>query len=78
MSNLAQNIKFMRHRKKWTQQQLAKAANISISSVSAYENGMKVPPVDTAYKIACALEVTLDELFTDSLRRCPHCGKLLD
>lgn len=78
MSNLSQNIKFMRHRKNWTQAQLAKAANIAVGSVSAYENGMNVPPVDTAYKIACALDVTLDELFTDSLRRCPHCGNRLD
>ncbi len=31
-----------------------------------------------AYRIACALDITLDELFTDAVRRCPHCGKLID
>lgn len=78
MSNLSRNIKFMRHRKGLTQKQLAEAARIAVGSMSAYEKGTKEPPVGAAYRIACALDITLDELFTDAVRRCPHCGKLID
>ena len=78
MSNISRNIRFLRQRKGMTQKQLAEVAGIAVGSMSSYEKGKHVPPVDAAYRIACVLEVTLDELFADSLLRCPHCGKLIN
>ena len=78
MNILAENISRRRKELKMTQKQLAVAAKIAVGTMSSYENGEHVPPVDAAYRIACVLEVTLDELFTDSLLRCPHCGKLIN
>ena len=42
--------------------QVADAAQISEAAVSLYENGKRFPNLSTAYKIAKALDVSIDEL----------------
>ena len=42
--------------------QVAEAAQISESAVSLYENGKRHPNLSTAYRLAKALNVTIDAL----------------
>ena len=60
-----EKIKETRVRRNMTQKQLADAAQIAAGSVSAYENGQKLPPVNAAGRIAAALGVSLDWLLND-------------
>lgn len=62
-----QRIKEARQNKGLTQKQLAEAAGIAVGSVSAYEKGSQVPPVDAAYRMAAALGVSLDWLFNENM-----------
>lgn len=57
------NIHIRRVYSGMSQKQLADAAQIAVGSVSAYENGGKLPPVDAAYRIASALGVSLNDMF---------------
>ena len=61
-NNFANNIRIRRIYSGMTQMQLADAAQIAVGSVSAYENGGKLPPVDAAYRIASALGVSLNDM----------------
>jgi transcriptional regulator with XRE-family HTH domain len=62
--NFANNIRIRRFYSGMTQKQLADAAQIAVGSVSAYENGGKLPPVDAAYRIASALGVSLNDMIS--------------
>lgn len=64
-----ERIKEARKHKGLTQKQLAEAAGIAVGSMSAYEKGTQVPPVDAAYRIAAALGVSLDWLFNEDMSR---------
>ena len=60
---IANNIKTLRHKSHWTQEQLAQRAGISYNTLIKIESGrIKNPSVDTAYKIARALGTTIDRL----------------
>lgn len=48
---------------KWTQEDLAERAKISVSFLSMIERGERVPHVDTLAALAQSLGVTLSELF---------------
>ena len=61
-----EKMKDTRLARNMTQKQLADAAQIAAGSVSAYENGQKLPPVDAAGRIAAALGVSLDWLLNDA------------
>ena len=61
-----EKMKETRIARNMTQKQLADAAQIAAGSVSAYENGQKLPPVDAAGRIAAALGVSLDWLLNDA------------
>lgn len=63
LATFAQNIRTRRFLAGYTQKQLAEAAQIAVGSVSAYENGVKAPPVTAAYALAEALGTTLNEMF---------------
>lgn len=49
---------------KWTQEDLAERAKISVSFLSMIERGERVPHVETLGALAQALEVSLSELFS--------------
>jgi transcriptional regulator with XRE-family HTH domain len=60
---LAKNIKRYRAERGYSQEDLARAADITYSALSKIEAGYsKDPRVMTVQKIAIALEVTVDEL----------------
>ena len=57
------NLKAFRNQKGWSQEKLAREANISYHTVIKLEqSGIKNPRIETVIKLADALEVSLDEL----------------
>jgi len=60
---LAENLKKLRLKKGWTQQELSHRAGLSHNSISKIEQGVSLKPeIQTMIKIADALDVSLDEL----------------
>ncbi len=60
--NIGTNIKKLRTTSKMTQKNLASALNITIASVSAYENGLRTPSYDILIKLASLFQVSTDNL----------------
>jgi len=57
------NLKALRNQKGWSQEKLAREANISYHTVIKLEqSGIKNPRIETVIKLADALKVSLDEL----------------
>ena len=52
-----------------SQSQLAKAASIPVGSLRNWEQGLRLPRLDAAYRLAQALGITLDALAGESFRR---------
>ncbi len=61
-NTLSKRIKELRQKKDLTQRQLAKMANTTPTSVSAYEKGQKTPSIEALCNIANALETSVDWL----------------
>jgi transcriptional regulator with XRE-family HTH domain len=60
---LSQNIKKLRKQRKLSQEELAKKAGVTYSTLIKLESGVnKNPTIKTIQQIAAALEVTLDDL----------------
>ena len=60
---LAQNIKKLRKQRKLSQEELAKKAGVTYSTLIKLESGVnKNPTIKTIQQIAAALEISLDEL----------------
>ena len=60
-------IKFFRHMKSLSQEDLAPRANLNPAYCGQAERGLKCPTVDTLHKVAKALEVPLPELLKTEL-----------
>jgi transcriptional regulator with XRE-family HTH domain len=57
------NLKALRNQKGWSQEKLAREANISYHTVIKLEqSGIKNPRIETVIKLADALNVSLDKL----------------
>ncbi len=56
------HIRELREKKRLTQPELAEEINIKRPSITAYEGGNQLPPVDTLVKIADFFNVSLDYL----------------
>jgi transcriptional regulator with XRE-family HTH domain len=56
------HIRELREKKRLTQPELAEEINIKRPSITAYEGGNQLPPVDTLVKIADFFNVSLDFL----------------
>ena len=61
--DISRNIKQARIEKGMTQREVSRKADISISQLSAYENGKQVPGLTTLAKLATALGTSLDRLY---------------
>lgn len=59
---LARNLKQLRQRRRWTQQDLAKAADVTDRLLAMLENGRGNPTLCTLVKLAKALQTTVPEL----------------
>ena len=74
---VAARIKYFRHVRDFSQEDLALRANINPAYFGQVERGLKCPTIDTLYKIARALDVTLPELLrTDALPASSSDGRL--
>ncbi|WP_017379777.1 helix-turn-helix domain-containing protein [Paenisporosarcina sp. TG-14] len=67
MTEFARRLKQCREKKKstnsmWTQQYVANKIGMARTTYTAYENGTKLPPLDTVNSIAILLDVTTDYL----------------
>lgn len=60
---MTNRIKYYREKRGLTQRALAARAYCGVNSLGSWENGRKIPRVDTALCLARALNVTVDELF---------------
>lgn len=60
---MGETIKKLRKRAKMTQHELAELIGVKQATISLYETGKRKIDINTAQKIAIALEVSLDELF---------------
>ncbi|MBK9322412.1 MAG: helix-turn-helix transcriptional regulator [Bdellovibrionaceae bacterium] len=61
---LPQRLEYLRGRRNMTQQELAKVAGISQSTVAQIESGKKDPSLSTLKKVAQALDVHIAVLFS--------------
>ena len=55
-------LREVRKQRKMTQEQLGKRVDVTKVSISCYENGSRMPDVETLEKIADALDVSVDYL----------------
>lgn len=62
-SATAQQIRHFRQSKNMSQEDLALKANLNPAYLGQLERGLKCPTIDTIYKIAKALDLSLPELF---------------
>lgn len=56
-------IRDLREKKGMTANQLAELVGVTQPTISRLETGVRRPSIDTARKIAAALDCTIDELF---------------
>lgn len=63
---IAKNISSLRIKKKMTQSELADKLNYTDKSVSKWEHGDSVPPIETLKEIADIFEVSLDYLVSEN------------
>lgn len=64
---LGQRIRKARKRKNITQEKLGEICSLSTAHIGHIERGTRIPSLDTVYKIACELDVSVDFLLFDSL-----------
>jgi Predicted transcriptional regulators len=67
MSNIANNLKYLRKKKGLTQQQFADEMGIKRASVGAYEEDRAEPKYELLKKIASFYGLTMDELANDTI-----------
>lgn len=60
--SFGENLKRIRVSKNWSQNKLASKSGVSQPLIDMYEKDKRTPSVYTAYDIAVALGVTVDEL----------------
>ena len=59
---LAKRIKELRKKKNLTQEDLGKLINVTKVSICCYENGTRVPTLETIVALADIFEVSLDNI----------------
>ncbi|MDK9849045.1 helix-turn-helix transcriptional regulator [Staphylococcus equorum] len=57
------NMKDLRINKNLKQKELARITGLSTAAISLFENNKTTPSMNSAYKIAKALDVSLEKLF---------------
>lgn len=67
MSNFGANLKYLRKKKKLTQQQFADVLEVKRPNIGAYEESRAEPNYELLKKIAIFFEVTMDELAHDAI-----------
>lgn len=62
IKTISNNLRAERNRKNYSQEVLAEKTNLSPQTVSLIERGVQVPSLLTAFDIARALEIDINEL----------------
>ncbi len=62
MVNLGNIIKSLRLQRSWSQEELARRVGVKKSSISAYENDIRLPSYDVLIEIARVFDVSTDYL----------------
>lgn len=65
---LGTRIKYFRGKQGLSQEELCKALTVNSRHISNIETGKKAPSIDLLVEIANALDVSADDLLTDSLK----------
>ena len=60
---LGMRIKYLRQKRKWSQEDLALNSNINRNYISDLENGRRNPSLEILERIAVAFNISLAELF---------------
>ncbi len=60
--NLSKNIKELRIKNKYTQEELAEKLNVSVQTISRWENGVNSPDISMLPELAKIFEVSIDSL----------------
>ncbi|WP_159517340.1 XRE family transcriptional regulator [Sunxiuqinia indica] len=69
MNYLAQNIKYLRRAKKWTQQQLADKLLVKRALIGSYEEGRATPKIQVIQQLAALMELSVDDLLGIDLEK---------
>jgi transcriptional regulator with XRE-family HTH domain len=69
---LSTNIKFLRKRKNFSQEEMALALESKRSVLNSYENNIASPPIDMAVRISDYFRISLDTLLRIDLTRLPE------
>lgn len=62
------NIKYLREKKNFKQEDLATMMNIDRSSVAKWETGESLPRTDKLLKLASILGCTVDDLLSETIK----------
>jgi len=60
---LGMRIKYLRQKRRWSQEDLALNSSINRNYISDLENGRRNPSLEILERITVALDITLEELF---------------
>lgn len=67
-TNLARNVRLLREKKSWSQEDLAHKSGIHVTYLSGLECGRRNPTIKILERLATALDVPIATLFDDTLR----------
>ena len=65
------NIRVLREKNGFTQQQVAEVVNVSQQAVAMWENGLTKPRADLLPRLAALFHCTIDELFGEPDNKAP-------
>lgn len=66
---IAGNIRGLRAKYRMTQKSVASSIGVSEATIANYENGVTVPDLETAWKLADLFDVTVDALGRNSAHK---------
>lgn len=61
--NIGNKIKTLREKKNISREDFAKSVNISLSALSMYENGQRIPRDEVKLRISRQLDTSIESLF---------------
>lgn len=67
MYDLANNMTILRIKKKYTQKELADKLNVSKGTITSYENGTRVPPIEKLEQLAQIFEIDISLFFKSNI-----------
>lgn len=69
MYNLAKNIADIRIKKRYTQKELAEALKVSKGTITSYEGGTRVPPIEKLQEMANLFKIKITDFFIEDVEK---------